>query len=161
MPDDSDAQRGAASPPTTPATWLLHCDGTALPNPGLIGVGAVLVSPAGVVFTLSEALGVRGCNNEAEAAALIAALKMARRHRARALQIRSDSAVVVEQTTGTTRTKIARLAKLFAEARALLAAFDSIDFQLVQRRHNTQADALARASLGLVPKPTAKKHKRK
>lgn len=151
----------AAPPVSAATTWSIHCDGTALPNPGLIGIGAVLVSPAGATFTLSEASGARGCNNEAEAAALIAALKLAQHHGARALRIRSDSAVVVEQTMGTTRTTIARLAQPFAEARALLATFDFIDFQLVQRRHNSAADALARQSLGLAPKPPAKKSKRK
>jgi ribonuclease HI len=147
--------------PITPSTWLIHCDGTALPNPGMVGIGVVLLSPTGTTFTLSQALGVRGCNNEAEAAALIAALRLAQQHGARALHIRSDSAVVIEQTSGTTRTKIARLAKPFAEARELLATFDLIDFQLVPRRQNAQADALARASLGLAPKPTTKKSKPK
>ena len=143
------------------ATWLIHCDGTALPNPGRIGIGAILVSPDGATFTLSEASGARGCNNEAEAAALVAALKLAQQHGARALCIRSDSAVVVEQTIGTTRTNIARLAAPFAEARALLATFDYTDFQLISRRHNAAADALARAALGLAPKPPAKKTKRR
>ncbi len=140
--------------------WLIHCDGTALPNPGLIGIGVVLGSPAGATFTLSQATGGRGCNNEAEVAALIAALKLARHHGARTLRIRSDSAVVVEQTIGATRTNIARLATPFAEARALLATFEYADVQLIPRRHNAVADALARASLGLAPKPPAKKSKR-
>ena len=162
MTEASGATDVAATVPALAATtWRIHCDGTALPNPGLIGIGVVLVSPTGATFTLSEASGARGCNNEAEAAALIAALRLAQHHGARALCIRSDSAVVVEQTIGTTRTTIARLAKPFAEARALLATFDAIDFQLVQRRHNGVADALARASLGLAPKPPPKQSKRK
>jgi ribonuclease HI len=133
--------------------WLLHCDGTALPNPGRIGIGAVLVSPDGATFTLSDASGARGCNNEAEASALIAALKLARVHGARRLRIRCDSIVVVEQTTGPSRTQIARLMPLFAEARALLATFEHVDFRWISRRHNAEADALARAALGLPPKP--------
>jgi ribonuclease HI len=140
---------------------MVHCDGTSLPNPGLIGIGVVLTSPIGERFTLSRATGTRGCNNEAEAAALIAALKLARSHRARTLLICCDSAVVIEHTTSETRTKIERLARLFAEARTLLSTFETVDFQLIPRRQNVEADILARAALGLGPKPPQRMSKRK
>jgi ribonuclease HI len=141
--------------------WHIHCDGTALPNPGRIGIGAVVVSPDGLTFTLSAAPGTRGCNNEAEAAALIAALKLAHTHGARRLHIRCDSIVLVEQTTGRERTKIERLVPLFAEARALLATFEQIDFRWVSRRENAAADALARAALGLAPKASVRVRRKK
>lgn len=144
-----------------PTYWHVYCDGTALPNPGRIGIGVVLVSPNGDKFTLSEAPAVRGCNNEAEAAALIAALKLAQQHGATKLKIRSDSIVVVEQTTGKTRTQVLRLVPLFAEARALLATFEQVDYRWIARKHNTEADTLARAALGLAPKAAKSPKKRK
>jgi ribonuclease HI len=122
-----------------------------------MGLGAVVVSPSGEHFTLSDASPTRGCNNEAEASALIAALKLARAQGARRLCIRCDSVVLVEQTTGKLRTKIARLMPLFAEARALLATFEHIDFRWTSRRNNAEADTLARAALGLPPKSATKK----
>jgi ribonuclease HI len=137
---------------TSVSTWQIHCDGTSLPNPGLIGFGAVIVSPDGSRHTFSESPGARGCNNEAEAMALIAALRHAQVLGARRLLIRCDSIVVVEQTTGRDRTKIERLARLFAEARALLASFEYVDFRWTPRAKNAEADALARAALGLTPK---------
>jgi ribonuclease HI len=137
--------------------WQIHCDGTALPNPGRIGIGAVLRAPDGTRHELSEAPGLNGCNNEAEALALIVALKRAKTLGAHALCIRCDSIVLVEQTTGTTRTKIARLAKLFEECRSLLAAFDTIDFRWTSRQLNQEADALARSALGLAAKAPKKR----
>jgi ribonuclease HI len=138
-------------------TWHIHCDGTALPNPGRIGIGVVLVAPDGSRHELSEAPGLNGCNNEAEALALLAALKRAEALEARVLCIRCDSVVLVEQTTGTARTKIARLAKLFEECRTLLAVFDSIDFRWTSRHLNQEADTLARKALGLAAKVPKKR----
>jgi ribonuclease HI len=131
--------------------WLASCDGTALPNPGRIGIGVVLIAPSGEKFTLAEAAG-RGCNNEAEVAALIAALTFARTHKARRIHVQTDSAVIIAQTTGPKRTTIDRLAKPFAIARALIATFECVELQLVSRRNNTQADTLARAAVGLPQK---------
>jgi ribonuclease HI len=138
-------------------TWHIHCDGTALPNPGRIGIGAVLRAPDGSRHELSEAPGLNGCNNEAEALALIAALKRAKVLGARVLCIRCDSIVLVEQTTGATRTKIARLATLFEECRTLLNAFDSVDFRWTSRQRNQEADTLARNALGLAAKAPKKR----
>lgn len=33
------------SAPLLPKFWIIHCDGSAVPNPGRIGLGAVLVAP--------------------------------------------------------------------------------------------------------------------
>ena len=60
---------------TEPAHWVVHCDGSAVPNPGRMGLGAVLVGPGGATqHTISEATTFTGCNNEAELRALLRAL---------------------------------------------------------------------------------------
>jgi ribonuclease HI len=146
--------------PPTEDTWLVHCDGTSLPNPGRIGIGAVLVAPDGVRHTLSQATGAYGCNNEAEACALIAALQTLRTLGATALRIHCDSSILVEQLGAAEAAPIARLAHVFSEARTLLSYFEKIELRWVPRHRNAEADALARAALGLTTKP-AKKHKRK
>jgi ribonuclease HI len=135
----------------------VHCDGSALPNPGLLGIGVVLVSPDGFKHCLSRATGERGCNNEAEASALLVALQEAHRLGARRLQIFTDSVVVVEQTTGRDRTKIERLAVRFAEIRARFTDFEAVSLAWVARRKNLEADALSRAALGLAPKSSLRK----
>ena len=66
-----------------------------------MGLGAVLMAPDGTRHTLSITAEGRGCNNEAELRALMAALQEAKRHGATALVIHCDNSVVVCQLAGT------------------------------------------------------------
>lgn len=149
--------------------WVVHCDGSAVPNPGRMGLGAVVTGPAGQHHTLSHTGNERGCNNEAELLALMAALRIAQQQGARTLRVYSDSTILVAQlgaapsTAGFTADvkPIARLAELFDEARVLIASFDRVDLQWLPRQRNRDADALARAALGLLPKPTPKWKKKR
>ncbi len=142
------------------ADWLIHCDGSALPNPGRMGLGAILIAPDGSRHALSVATHTTGCNNEAEVRALIAALQALQQHGARSLRVHSDSSILVEQLGGGKPAKpIARLSTLFDEARALLQAFEHTRVQWIPQHRNGEADALARAALGLPPRAPAKRTK--
>lgn len=141
--------------------WTVHCDGSAVPNPGRMGLGAVLVAPDGTRHALSRATHSIGCNNEAELLALTDALLAARTQGARAVQVYSDNSILVEQLGGRAVKPIARLAELFAEARVLLASFDRVALQWIPRHRNGEADALARAALGMAPKVSGKADRRK
>jgi len=143
------------------APWTIYCDGSAVPNPGRMGLGAVLTAPDGTRHTLSLAAGDRGCNNEAELRALMAALQHARQHGAIALLIHCDNSVVVEQLLETALEPFLRLAPLFEEVRAMLRSFASARLVWVPRHRNREADALARAAVGLMPKVPAPASKRK
>lgn len=144
------------------ASWLIHCDGSALPNPGRMGLGAILIAPDGSRHTLSMATHSTGCNNEAELRALIAALQTLQQHGARSLLVRSDSSILVEQLDGVKPAKpIARLRTLFDEARTLLQSFEQARLQWIPQHRNGEADTLARAALGLPPRPTAAMSKRR
>ncbi len=134
-------------------TWLLHCDGSAWPNPGRMGLGAVLMAPDGTRHELSVATHLTGCNNEAELRAVMAALQLAQTQGARRLKVHCDNSLVVDQLRMTDPPPVARLASLFDEARAWVAAFECIEWQWVPRHRNAEADALARAAVGLAPKP--------
>lgn len=129
--------------------WVAYCDGSAVPNPGRIGLGAVFTEPDGTRHTLSEASHENGCNNEAELRALLATLQELKLRGAGALLIHCDNSVVVEQVGSSTAKPIARLASLFDEARALLNSFDQATLMWIPRHRNREADALARAALGL------------
>ena len=135
--------------------WLIHCDGSAVPNPGRIGLGAVLTAPDGTRYCLSTQAEGRGCNNEAELRALMAALQEARRHGACALVIHCDNSVVVGQLAGTALEPFVRLAALFDEVRSELRSFASTRLVWIPRHRNREADALARAAVGLLPKKPA------
>ncbi|MGJ7496777.1 ribonuclease HI family protein [Variovorax sp. RT4R15] len=141
--------------------WLVHCDGSAMPNPGRMGLGAVIVAPDGTRHTLSQATGERGCNNEAELRALMAALREARALGATAVRACSDNRILVEQLGDAAVKPVERLAPLFDEARALLRSFDAVALTWIPRHRNGEADALARAALGFPPKRAATRTKRR
>lgn len=138
--------------PATSHPWVIYCDGSAMPNPGQMGMGAVLIEPDGTRHTLSQATHTKGCNNEAELRALMAALRALQTRGATALLVYSDSSILVEQLGDVGVKPIARLAALFEEARALLKSFDHAKLQWLPRHRNGEADALARAALGIAPK---------
>jgi ribonuclease HI len=129
--------------------WTVHCDGSAIPNPGRMGLGAVWTAPDGTRHSLSHAAPGTGCNNEAEVRALMAALQALQLQGADGLLLHCDNSVVVEQVSSSTAKPIARLANLFDEARALLASFADAQLVWIPGHRNGEADALARAALGM------------
>ncbi|RZI92582.1 MAG: ribonuclease HI family protein [Variovorax sp.] len=143
------------------ADWVAWCDGSAVPNPGRMGLGAVLIAPDGTRHALSQATHTIGCNNEAELRALMAAAGEARARGATTLQVYSDNSVVVAQLRDASAEPIARLAPLFDEARMLLNGFDRVAVAWVPRHRNREADVLARKALGMAPKAVTKPWKRR
>ena len=144
----------AESAPVSP--WIIYCDGSAMPNPGRMGMGVVLCAPDGTRHTLAQSTHTTGCNNEAELRALLLALGELQARGASALLVYSDSSILVEQLCGKAAPPIARLHDLFDEARTLLQSFAAVSLQWIPRHRNAEADALARAALGCAPKPPAK-----
>lgn len=144
-----------------PDFWTVHCDGSAVPNPGRMGLGVVMTDPHGLSHSFSQATHAIGCNNEAELRALMAALEALKSRGVTRLCAYSDNSVLVAQLTDARSKPIARLATLFDEARALFASFEQAQLQWIPRHRNVEADALARAAMGLPFKPPAKASKRK
>ncbi|MFZ2388449.1 MAG: ribonuclease HI family protein [Polaromonas sp.] len=145
--------------PAAPLPWVIYCDGSAMPNPGYMGIGAVFTAPNGTRHTLSRATNTKGCNNEAELMALMAALRELQMHGATALHVYCDNSVLVEQLSDRNVKPVARLASIFEEARALLKSFDHASLEWIPRHRNGEADALARAALGILPKHPVKPSK--
>ena len=129
--------------------WVAFCDGSAVPNPGRMGVGAVWVEPDGARHTLSQAMHENGCNNEAELRALLATLAELKRRGAKNLIVHCDNSIVVEQLSNPAAKPIARLSALFQEARNLLHSFDQASLVWIPSHRNSEADSLARAALGI------------
>ncbi|RSZ33204.1 MULTISPECIES: ribonuclease HI family protein [unclassified Variovorax] len=151
----------AAEPGADGLAWTVYCDGSAMPNPGRMGIGAVITAPDGERHTLSQATHTTGCNNEAELLALTLALQDLRARGATAVRAYSDNSILVEQLDGRAVAPIARLAGLFDEARALLDSFDDVRVHWIPRHRNAEADALARAALGFAPKPPARRTRKR
>lgn len=151
----------SSHPPDAPTIageglWQAWFDGSALPNPGKIGIGAVVLSPAGQRVEKFALPGHHGCNNQAELYALCAALELAHGAGAKRLLLHGDSDVAVRYVNGTNSTAIAELNSLVAQARAWIGRFDSVQLRWVPRHRNGEADRLCRQALGLAAK--AAKH---
>ena len=129
--------------------WQGWFDGSARPNPGDIGIGAVLLAPDAHRFEKSERLSGNGCNNEAELQALCALLEMAFAAGARHLQVRGDSDVTIRYVNGPEATAIEPLLTLVLRARQLMAHFDDVQLTWIPQQRNAEADRLSRQALGL------------
>ena len=143
------------------STWLVYCDGSAIPNPGRMGLGAVWTGPDGTRHTLSQVAPGLGCNNEAEARALMATLTALKQQGVDDLRVHCDNSVVVEQVASGAAKPIDRLASVFDEARVLLASFGSAQLVWIPGHRNVEADALARAALGVTAPRRVKTNKKR
>ncbi len=133
--------------------WQLWFDGCALPNPGRLGLGVLIVAPDGRRFELSQPGSRHGCSNEAELEALSLALDRAHAEGARRVVVTSDSDFVVSHLKGEKRTTVDVLLARLQGFDALLARFDAVELRWVPRHRNRDADRLSRAALGLPDKP--------
>jgi ribonuclease HI len=133
-------------PDIAPGEWRAWFDGSALPNPGRLGIGGVLVGPCGRTVEISVACG-HGDSSVAEYRALIAVLEAALRERARGIVIHGDSRVVIDDVNAPGQTGIRALADHAQRARALIAQLGDVRIQWIPRARNHRADALSRAAL--------------
>lgn len=125
----------------------IHIDGGARGNPGPAGAGVSIVDDDGrAVFEAGFFLG-RMTNNMAEYNGLLRALAVAARAEATALDIYSDSELLVRQINGEYRVKSPKLRDLFDEASARLRRFADWRVSHVRREGNERADALANAAM--------------
>lgn len=126
---------------------IAYIDGGARGNPGPAGYGVRIEQPDGtLVQEFHESIGV-ATNNVAEYRGLVAALEWARAHDCRALLVRSDSLLLVQQMRGAYKVKNAGLQPLHARARLLAHEIGRVTFEHVGRALNMHADRLANAAM--------------
>jgi ribonuclease HI len=126
---------------------IAHIDGGARGNPGPSGYGVVIQDGAGKkVAALSEYLGHQ-TNNFAEYQGLIASLEYAVQHGHKALQVVSDSELMVRQIKGIYKVKNAALQDLHARAKELIGKLDWFSIGHVLRGNNQEADRLANEAM--------------
>jgi len=121
-------------------------DGAARGNPGEGGCG--------IVLQVGEETREEHClylgpttNNVAEYAALLALLERAAAVGVEAIEVRSDSQLIVEQMNGGYRVKARHLQPLWLRARTLAAGFRPFVITHVPRGENRLADALANRAI--------------
>ena len=135
-----------ASAPKT-AAHTANIDGGSRGNPGPASYGVVIRDAKGeIIAKLKKYIG-RATNNVAEYYGLIAALDYAQAHAIRALNIQSDSELLVKQMRGQYKVKSEDLRPLFERAKKMSATFEAFRIEHVYREQNKDADLLANEAM--------------
>ncbi len=131
-----------------PKSYLIaHVDGGARGNPGPAGYGVVIEDHTGHrVAELSQYLGLR-TNNYAEYMGLLAALRYALEHGYGALEVVSDSELLVRQINGQYKVRHPVLLELYQQAKALIRKLEWFKIGHVRREKNRDADKLANQAM--------------
>ena len=125
----------------------LYTDGGARGNPGPAAAAYVLEADDGTILDArGEAIGV-ATNNVAEYRALLAGLACAVEAGVDALEVVSDSELLVKQMTGEYRVKNETLRELSLEAESLGRRLGRVRYLAVRRAQNELADRLVNEAL--------------
>lgn len=136
-----------------PTGLVVYIDGGARGNPGPAGYGVRVEQADGtLVEEFSESIGA-ATNNVAEYRALLAALEWARARGSKAVHVRSDSLLLVQQMLGNFKVKNAGLQPLHRMAGLLAREIGRVTFEHVRREANAHADRLANAAMDDAERP--------
>lgn len=124
----------------------IFTDGACSGNPGPAGIGVFIRCDGKTVKTVSEAIG-EATNNIAEYKAMIRGLLEAKALGAEHIQVRTDSQLLFYQIKGTYKVKHPNMIPLHQEALAALKGFKKVEFKVVPREENKDADHLATSAL--------------
>lgn len=126
---------------------IIYTDGGARGNPGPAATGFVIKDLAeNVIYENGSYIG-EATNNVAEYSALIKALIVAKNLKAKKVQVRMDSELIVKQMNKQYKIKQPHLQNLAAQVFELIAEFDSISFTHIRREFNKEADALVNQAI--------------
>jgi ribonuclease HI len=126
---------------------VTYIDGGARGNPGPAGYGVRIERADGTLIEeLQGSIGV-ATNNVAEYRGLLAALEWAQTHGHRAVHVRSDSLLLVQQMLGRYKVKHPGLQPLHAKAKLLAHQIGHVSFEHVRRERNAHADRLANKAM--------------
>jgi len=134
---------------STKPSLIIYCDGGARGNPGPAGIGFVVNLEEKNVHSGSEFIGTT-TNNVAEYMAVIAALSwLTNNHQnSSAIKFFLDSSLVVNQLSNNWKIKNQNLKALHSKASLLMNKLKvPINFFLIPREQNSQADALVNKAL--------------
>ena len=133
--------------PEPAAELVINCDGGARGNPGPAAYGVSIQKPDGTeIEGLAKTIGI-ATNNVAEYSAVIEGLRRCKELGARAVHVRSDSKLLIEQLSGRWKIKNPGLKKLHTEAIELARGFDRVTYEHVRRELNVRADELVNLAL--------------
>ena len=125
---------------------IVYTDGACSGNPGPMGIGVVVYKGGKILKEVGEAAG-DGTNNTAEYLAVKRGLEEAIQLGADAIEVRTDSHLVVQQLSGKFRVKTPHLREIKAEIDHLAEGL-AVTYVWVEREKNKLADKLAKDSVG-------------
>lgn len=133
--------------------FIIYTDGGSRGNPGPAAIGVVICDEKGrVLKKYSESIG-EATNNEAEYQAVIFALKKVKalfgkaKAKKMALEIRTDSELVVSQLSHQYKIVEKNLQPLFLQVWNLMIDFGPMKFVAVPREQNKEADRMVNEAL--------------
>lgn len=122
--------------------WKLNTDGGSRGNPGKGAWAFLLRSPTGQVFEHGGPLDMV-TNNSAEYEAVIQGLSFALAEGVPALDVYSDSELIVKQIRGEYKVRNADLAPMHEEVKKMMAEFSgAVRFHHIPREQNKEADRI-------------------
>lgn len=124
-------------------------DGASKGNPGASGFGAILYDMPSEkqVAQVCYYLGDSNTNNQAEYAGLIVGLQLALKLGYKAVEVKGDSKLIVNQVLGKWKVKNEGLIPYHRLALSLRRQFESFDARQVPREQNTVADELSNIAI--------------
>jgi len=134
--------RKAAQEPDPADAWRAWFDGSAHPNPGRIGIGALLAGPGGEQVEISRRAG-HGNSGQAEYRALIALLEAAVPLRPAELLVYGDSQVVIDDVNRRGARPATGLEGERERVDALIAQLGKVSLRWIPRHKNGAADRLS------------------
>lgn len=138
----------------------IYIDGASRGNPGEAAIGIVffesvpMASNRKIVKEIAKLIG-RATNNVAEYSSLVCALQEALILQAKRVRINTDSELLYYQVLGHYGVKNQNLKVLFDQVQELADRFDRVEFNLIPREENAQADRLANSAFK-TPKKSVK-----
>lgn len=145
------AQRLARMEPA-PLAWRAWFDGSAHPNPGRLGIGALLCGPDGQRMEISRRAG-HGNSGEAEYLALIALLEAAAPLGMAQLVVYGDSQVVINDVNLAHAAGAKGLEDMRARVGELLARLPDVSLRWIPRHRNGEADRLSQLAIASWQQP--------
>ncbi len=132
---------------------IVYTDGGSRGNPGPSAIGVVVYNEKlEIIKSYSQAAG-EGTNNEAEYQAVIFALKKLKllfgkkKIKELDIEIRSDSELLVKQFQGKYKVLDSKIQNLFLEIWNLKVDFKGVEFSLIPREENKEADRLVNEAM--------------
>ncbi len=132
----------------------IYVDGASRGNPGPGAAGVVFYNQKKeIIKSYSEYLGEKITNNEAEYQAVIFGLKKfialfgKKIATSSNIELKSDSELLVKQMKGEYKLTHPRIQELFIEVWNLKTNFGRVDFKLISREQNKEADKMANLAL--------------